>query len=118
MNTDSILQSMRKLLTGNVEDTYYDPDLIMYINSVLVILDQLGDSMPQTQFVTGVNETWTDLIPDEKTRELVKTYVTCKVRKMFDPPTNSTAIDSLDQTIVELEWRINAISDNMYKEES
>ena len=66
MNTDSILQSMRKFLTGNVEDDYYDPDLIMYINSVLVILDQLGDSMPNTIFVTGINETWTDLIPDRR----------------------------------------------------
>lgn len=117
MNTDSILQSMRKFLTGNVEDDYYDPDLIMYINSVLVILDQIGDSMPNTMFVTGIHETWTELIPDEKTRNLVKSYVTAKVRKQFDPPTNSSAVDALDQTIAELEWRINAISDKLYQKE-
>lgn len=117
MNTDSILQSMRKFLTGNVEDDYYDPDLIMYINSVLVILDQIGDSMPNTMFVTGINETWTELIPDEKTRNLVKSYVTAKVRKQFDPPTNSSAVDALDQTIAELEWRINVISDKLYQKE-
>ena len=42
MITDSILTSVKKLLGITEECTDFDADLIMHINSVLMILTQIG----------------------------------------------------------------------------
>ena len=37
---------------------------------------------------------------------MVKTYIYLKVRLMFDPPTSGVLIDSMNNMISELEWRL------------
>ena len=37
----------------------------------------------------------------------VKTYVYLKVKLVFDPPLNSSLMDSFERQIKELEWRLN-----------
>ena len=39
---ESILTSIKKLLGISEEDDYFDPDIIMHINTVFTILTQLG----------------------------------------------------------------------------
>ena len=39
--------------------------------------------------------------------EAVKTYTYMRVRLMFDPPNNSSLIQAINDTISELEWRLN-----------
>jgi hypothetical protein len=38
---------------------------------------------------------------------MVKSYVSMKVRLMFDPPTTGTLTDAINKQISELEWRMN-----------
>ena len=54
---------------------------------------------------------WEDFISDKAYFEPVKTYVYLKVRLIFDPPTSSAVMESMKQTIAELEWRLYAAAE-------
>lgn len=104
---DSILVSVKKMLGIAQDDTNFDSDIILYINSVLMILNQLSLG-PETGFmITGADETWVQLLGDRKDVEGVKAYIYLKVKLMFDPPSTSFVLESIKQQITELEWRLN-----------
>ena len=42
---------------------------------------------------------------------MIKTYIYLKVRLVFDPPSSSALLESINRTIAELEWRIFLIGD-------
>lgn len=109
---DSILTSVKKLLGIAEEDTSFDTDLIIHINSVFSILTQLGVGSPEGFSIEDNTAVWTDFIKDDTNLELVKSYVYMKVRLLFDPPTSSSAIETSKSLINELEWRINVTVDH------
>lgn len=106
-NWDSILISVKKAMGIPPEHTHFDPDLIMHINSVFMILNQLGLGPDSGYSITGDTEVWSDYISDSEILNGVKTYMYAKVRYIFDPPTSSVAAEALKKMIDELEWRIN-----------
>lgn len=106
---DSILTSIKKLLGISEEDEHFDTDIIIHINSVLMILNQLGVGPAKGFSISGKSEKWSDFIPTDSSIEAVKSYVYLKVRLMFDPPTSSAAIESINKLIAEYEWRINVM---------
>lgn len=103
----SILTSIKQQLGIVEEYEAFDNELIIHINSVLRILNQLG--VGKTKFeISGKDQTWTDFLGDlESELSDVKTYVYLKVRSIWDPPTIGSHVTALDNTIKELEWRIN-----------
>ncbi len=103
---ESILTSIKKLLGIEEDYVHFDADIIMHINSVLSILTQLGVGPSEGYSIKDANATWDEFITNPAKLELVKTYVYLKVRLMFDPPSSSSAIDSMKQLISELEFRI------------
>ena len=109
---DSILTSVKKIIGISEEDESFDTDLIIHINSVLMILSQLGVGPEDGFSITDKSAVWTDIIGDNKFIEAVKTFVGLKVRLIFDPPTSSAVLDSINKTISELEWRINVMVEN------
>ena len=109
---DSILTSVKKIIGISEEDESFDTDLIIHINSVLMILNQLGVGPEDGFSITDKSAVWTDVIGDNKLIEAVKTFVGLKVRLIFDPPTSSAVLDSINKTISELEWRINVMVEN------
>lgn len=109
---DSILTSVKKLLGISEEDTSFDPDIIMCINSVFSILKQLGVGPKDGFSIIDSSATWSDYFSDRPVVESVKTYVAAKVRMMFDPPTSSTMMQALTNVISELEWRLNVECDD------
>lgn len=110
--TESILTSVKKLLSIDAAYTHFDADLIMHINSVFSILTQLGVGPANGFSITGDNEKWTDFIPDKTNRfSFVKSYMHLKVKLLFDPPLSSAAIESVNRQISELEWRLFVAAD-------
>lgn len=107
---DSILISIKKLLGIDAYCDHFDADIIMHINSIFVILNQLGVGTPGF-IVTSNDETWTKFLSGATNLEFVKTYVYLKVRLVFDPPQSSAAIESINRQISELEWRLNVAVD-------
>ena len=104
---ESILTSIKKLLGIAEEDTNFDQDLIMHINSVFMILTQLGVGPSKGFSIKDENDVWSDFIPEQSSLEAVKSYVYMKVRLMFDPPLSSAVADAINRNISELEWRLN-----------
>lgn len=108
---DSILTSVKKMLGIAEEYTHFDADLIMHINSVFMILAQLGVGPSEGFFIEDDTTTWDEFIQDKKEINSVKSYVGLKVRLLFDPPTSSSQIDNANKLINELEWRLNSAGD-------
>lgn len=109
---DSILTSIKKLLGIAEEYDHFDSDLIMHINSVFSILTQLGVGPSKGFSITDKYATWEDYIADQTTIEMVKSYMHLKVKLIFDPPVNSSVIESMNKMISEFEWRLNVAVDS------
>ena len=104
---ESILTSIKKLLGITEEDTNFDADIIMHINTVFMILNQLGVGPEKCFTIEDDVATWSDFIPRGSDIEMIKSYMFMKVKLMFDPPASSTVMQSMNQAISELEWRLN-----------
>lgn len=113
---DSILQSIKKLLGLDENYDAFDDDVMMHINSVLMILTQLGVGPKNGFSITGEEETWGDYLGEDISKlSAVKTYVYLKVKTMFDPTSSSVVNEATKEMLRELEWRLN--SEIEYKEE-
>ena len=109
---DSILNSVKKLLGISAEDTSFDQDVAMHINTTFAILSQIGVG-PSTGFsIQDSSTTWSDYLDDPLLVDMVRTYVYCRVRMQFDPPQNSTLSEAIKNNISELEWRMNVVIDH------
>ena len=104
--SDSVLSSTKQMLGISPEDTSFDVNVIMSINTALTILMDLGLTEVEDEIVTDDITTWDDLLGGRTDIEYVKTYVYQKVKMIFDPPTSTAAIDAMQRSINELEWRI------------
>lgn len=109
---ESILISIKKLLGITEEYDHFDPDIIMHINSVFMILNQLGVGPVEGFSIEDDTAVWTDFIQDAKKIESVKTYIYLKVKLVFDPPLSSAVIESMNRQIIELEWRLNVAAES------
>ena len=110
MNADdknSILTSTKKLLNIAKEDTSFDLDIILNINSVFMILHQMGVGPEECYHIDDANNTWDEFLVERKDLEAVKTYIALKIKPTFDPPQNSTLANAIAEQVKELEWRLN-----------
>lgn len=107
---EKILDTVRKIIGGDWVSDSFNPELILHINTVIAFLDQLGVQVT-TKTITE-DTTWNELIPDIELIEDVKTFLSFKVRKIFDPPTGSSAMNALDEILAECEYRINLAVDS------
>ena len=103
---ESILVSIKKLLGIDEAYTHFDNDLIMHINSVFMILTQLGVGPAEGFIIEDKTSDWTEFIEDPTRLQLVKSYMHLKVKLLFDPPLSSAVIESMNRMISEFEWRL------------
>lgn len=115
MKNESILDTTKKLCLIDPSDLSFDMQICSYINSVFVVLHQIG-ALDNLTPVMGPAATWGEYFTDDVLLMAVISYVSAKVKMKFDPPAGSSAMDALMQTIAEDEWRINSLVD--YKPES
>lgn len=104
---ESILTSIKKLLGITEDYKHFDQDLIMHINSVFLILTQLGVGPKEGFIIEDDSAEWMDFIEDSIQLQAVKSYMYLKVKLLFDPPLSSAVIESTNRLISELEWRLN-----------
>ena len=111
---DSIFNSVKKVVGLLGDDGSFDEDILLHINSVVSTLRQLGLSIPADFYVRDDVQTWQDLLGEFRDLDLVKSYMTMKVRLMFDPPSSSFGLKSMEEMVKEYEWRINVLTDQPY----
>lgn len=107
----SILTSVKKMLGITEEYEHFDSDIIMHINSVFMILTQMGVGPKEGFSIDGKGVSWDEFTLDDLSIESVKSYMYLKVKLLFDPPLNSAVIESTNRLISELEWRLNVAGD-------
>ena len=109
---ESILDTIKTMIGGfDSEDTSFDTDLIIHINSVLMVIMQEWYGMDHATVIDKTT-TWESLLGSDTDYEGVKTLVYLKVRMLFDPPTNSSLIEAMNEQIKDLEWRLYLWKDN------
>lgn len=107
---DSILISIKKLLGIDEDETPFDIDIMMHINTAIATLTQIGIGPKEGFFIESKYDLWEDFVSENL--QSVKTYIYLKVKLIFDPPSSSTVIDSMERTIKEIEWRLNIEADS------
>lgn len=103
---DSILLTIKKMLGMEMDYCAFDTDIIVFINSAMMTLQQLGVGPERGFVVTGLNEMWSDFVPSDTMLEGVKSYIFLCVKMVFDPPTSSFVMESMKAQKEELEWRL------------
>lgn len=107
MNEDSILLSIKKMLGINDQDSDFDLDLAVNINSIFSTLYQLGVGQKGHYTIQSSENKWSEVFADcEDLIDFIKLYTYMKTRMIFDPPTSSTLTEALNKEIVEIQWRI------------
>jgi hypothetical protein len=103
----SILESTKKVLGIGSADDSFDLDILLHVNSVFSTLNQIGIGPDEGFMIEDSTETWDAFIGTDLRLNAVKTYVYLRVRLLFDPPSTSFVIESMNKQITELEWRLN-----------
>lgn len=116
---DSILVSVKKMLGITADYVYFDPEIIIHINSIFSILFQMGvcdDGSKHPFYITDASDKWNDFsIRANKDLSEIKSYMYLRVRMLFDPPTNSTLMNAINEQIKEFEWRLYIQTDTYDK---
>ena len=107
MINQSILTSIKLLLGIPQACTDFDNIVIMHINSVFMILNQIGVGPTQAFTIDSDTQIWMQFVKEKDQLEAVKSYMYLKVKLLFDPPLNSNVTKAMEQQINELEWRLN-----------
>lgn len=114
---ESILNHVKDAAGVNTDDSAFDGELVMHINSVFMILRQIGIGPETPFFIEDDSATWDEFTEDDKILPMIRSYVTLKVRTLFDPPTSSALMEAINSTIAEYEWRLQIEADEYKVEE-
>lgn len=115
---ESILNSIKQLLGINEEETSFDTDIIIHINSVFTNLHQMGVGPEEPFVIENGTATWSEFTDDNAIFNNVKTYMYLKVRLVFDPPASSSVLSAMERQKDELEWRLTVSASNKAMEEN
>lgn len=107
---ESILDSVKLLLGVDPTYEYFDQSIVMHINSAFAVLWQLGVGPEECFSIKDNSSTWSEFLSDDKPLELIKTYISKKVRLNWDTPTSNTVLEALKLSIAEDEWRISILA--------
>lgn len=111
----SILTSTKEAIGIMEECTDFDSQIIMHINSVFMALNQIGVGPSNGFIITDSDAVWSDFVSDDNQIRLdaIQSYMALRVRMLFDPPNGSTIMESYNNQIKELEWRINVAAETI-----
>lgn len=104
---ESILDSIRKIIGNGDLDTYFNPDLIFAINSVLMEAHSMG-LLNDNYAISDNTKTWRDILLHEGQINLhaLISWTALRTRLLFDPPTSSILLNSMNEEAKRLEWYI------------
>lgn len=107
----SILDSIKKVLGVSPDDTSFDQDLILHINSVFFTLNMLGVGPSGGYRIDSKENKWVEFTGTEVNFEGVKTYVGLRVRMIFDPPATSFTQQAFVKEAERLEFYLQVKAD-------
>lgn len=110
----SILTTIKKMLGLSEDDTTFDQDIVVFINTAIMGLTQIGIGPQNGYFITDKTQLWEDLTEGRSDIEAVKSFIYLKTRLLFDPPNTAYVLESTQRILTELEWRLHVqVNDNL-----
>lgn len=103
---DSIVDSVKKTIGITVEDESFDVDLIVHINSIFMVLNQLGIGPREGFAITNKDQKWSDYLADSPNVKAVESYMILRVKALFDPASTSYTQQAFEKICLEMEWRL------------
>lgn len=103
---ESILTTVKKASNMTEDQVEFDSDVIMHTNTLFMNLRQMGVGPAEGFYIEDKTATWSDFTDDIDMMKAVETYVSLKVKLIFDPPQNSTVLQATKEVIAECEWRL------------
>lgn len=95
------------------EEDQHDAVIIMFINSAISTLSQMGMTSADKFTIEDDGATWEELLDGEFDLEFIKPYIFIKTKLVFDPPAHSFVINAYQDQLKELESRINIQVDRL-----
>lgn len=110
----SIFYSIKKLIGLAPEDSSFDMDIMVHINSAFFKLKQLA-VIDKPFVITDETNTWSEALGGDVDKlASVKTYIYLYVKYLFDPNTNGTIHNAYKQEMTEMEQRFLYECDPVY----
>lgn len=113
---DNILSSIKTLLNVEQSITAFDSELIMFINAAIAELIQ-GGVGPENGLEVTSETSWSTFSENTNIIGHSKHYVFCKVRLLWDPPSNSFIVNSFEKQAEESYWRAYMEADENRRKE-
>ena len=107
----TILEVTKSALGIPTEESAFDVELLMHINSTFSDLTQLGFG-PEDGFRVTKDTLYSEYLGVEEDIDSVKTYVFMRVKMIFDPPDSYVVSGSFKEQIDKFEWRLNVAREN------
>lgn len=105
---ESILDSIKHLLGITKDNTVFDSDIALHINTALANLISMGVGPQEGYQITSSANVWGEFLGNESPLLIqnAKTYVFIKVKLVFDPPINNAVIEAFNAQAKEIEYRV------------
>ena len=113
----SILKSVKLNLGLSPDYTPFDHDIVIFINSALSAMEQLGIGPVGGYFIEDETNAWDELLIPNNQLHLLKTILYLRVRMLFDPPETSFHIQAMNEQIAQFEWRISVMREEALAQE-
>lgn len=107
----SILNSVKKILSIPADHEEFDLDIITHINTAFASLAQVGVGPAEGFQIEDETAEWVDFLGGDPIMNTAKSYVYLRVRVLFDPPATSFVLNAQLDQIREFEWRLQALYD-------
>ena len=108
----SILNDVKQAVGVAENNTEFEEDIIMAINSALFNLMQLGVGPPDGVEISNLLDDWEILFQGRQDLNAAKSYVFTVVRLIFDRPETSYGIQALERMRDEWAWRLEVQARN------
>jgi hypothetical protein len=103
----SILKSTKKMLQIGDDDTSFDLDITIHINSAFSTLNDLGVGVSEGFAIEDDQPVWGDFSDDPVQLNRIKTFVFLNTRLVFDPPTTPFLLSATKEQLQEVTWRLS-----------
>lgn len=110
---DSILTSTKAALGLLDEDTSFDLELVMHINSALSMFNQLGLGPDNGYAIIDKDQIWDDFLGNELRYNDARSLLFLKVKMLFDPPTVGYVVTAYEKVIEEMTQRLAITRDEI-----
>ncbi len=109
----SILTDTKAALGLADDYTAFDTEIIMFVNSALADLHQLGVGPPNGLMITDNTADWNALLDNELRLNSVKSYIFLSVKLLHDPPSIGFVLTAMKELREEAAWRIQKAQEDI-----